>query len=107
MTPLGFSSDPHVQYLAQILEEIAQGRLKIPRFQRPLVWDWDLRLDLLRSIRRGIPMGAVMVWRTNTNPINCYEGFGRFRFRKQTLPSANQYILDGVQRLTTLYSALY
>lgn len=103
---LGFTSDPHVQYLSQILAEIALGHLKIPKFQRPVVWEWDRQLDLLRSIRDGIPMGAVMVWRTNTNRIRSYENFGKLKLPTSSSTGANVYLLDGVQRLSTLIAAL-
>jgi hypothetical protein len=107
MSQLGFSSDPHVQYLSQILDEIRQGYLQIPRFQRPVVWDWEQRLDLLRSIRQGIPMGAVMVWRTNVRLIKTYHEFGRFRFPNPPAVTAYQFLLDGVQRLSTLLVSLH
>lgn len=102
-----FYSDPHVQFLSQLLEEISEGGMQVPRFQRPLVWRWDRRLELLRSIRDGIPIGSVMVWRTNDVAIECYERLGPYRLRTPSPNSTRQYILDGVQRLSTLYGALH
>src|SRR5215212_6030319 len=102
-----FYSDPHVQFLSQILEEIGGGGLQVPRFQRPLVWNWERRLELLRSIRDGIPIGAIMVWRTNTVIIDCYEKLGPHVLQEPAPGMTRQYILDGVQRLSTLYGALY
>ena len=102
-----FYSDPHVQFLSQLLEEIGEGGMQVPRFQRPLVWDWDRRLELLRSILDGIPIGAIMVWRTNTVHIDCYDRLGPFLLTSPADRSARQYILDGVQRLSTLYGALH
>lgn len=102
-----FYSDPHIQFLSQLLEEIGEGGLQVPRFQRPLVWDWERRLELLRSIRDGIPIGAIMVWRTNTVIIECYDKLGPYRLKEPPLGATRQYILDGVQRLSTLYGALH
>src|SRR5437763_10753368 len=59
------TSEPIIQYLYQLIDSIAEGRLLIPRFQRPLVWLWDRQSELLRSVKDGIPMGAVMIWRTS------------------------------------------
>src|SRR4051794_3202595 len=103
-----FYSDPHVIFLSQLLEEVAAGFIQVPRFQRPLVWDWERRRELLRSVREGIPMGSIMVWRTNKDLIEGYHKLGPH----QLLPppsdvNARQYLLDGVQRLSTLYGALH
>lgn len=104
---LGFYSDPHVQFLSQLLEEIGDGGLQVPRFQRPLVWNWERRLELLRSIRDGIPIGAIMVWRTSTVLIDCYDNLGPHPLKRPLPGATRQYILDGVQRLSTLYGALH
>ncbi len=102
-----FYSDPHVQFLAQLLEEVSGGYLQVPRFQRPMVWLWERRLELLRSIRDGIPIGAIMVWRTASAEIECYTHLGPHRLAEPPSGSTRQYLLDGVQRLSTLYGALH
>lgn len=107
MSTPSFHSDPHVQYLTQIMDEIRDGLIQIPRFQRPMVWDWERRLELLRSIRDGIPMGAIMVWRSPKTEIECYHHLGPHRLEIPTSTGSRQYLLDGVQRLSTLYGALH
>lgn len=104
-----FISEPQVQYLSQLLEEIRRGYLQVPRFQRPFIWTLGQRLELLRSIRDGIPIGTIMLWRTHLTDIATYDKLGPH----QLLPApagkevVRQYLLDGVQRLSTLYGALY
>ncbi len=102
-----YLADPHVQYLWQLLDDLGRGLIQVPRFQRPLVWDLDRRLELLRSIRDGIPMGTIMLWRTNNKDVSCYHRFGPYKIPPTPEGSAQQYVLDGVQRLSTLYAALY
>lgn len=99
-----YHSDPHVTFLSKLLEEMREGVIQVPKFQRPLVWSWDDRRELLRSIRDGIPMGAVMVWRASEQKLKCYENLGPFKIRSRS--AAPQYLLDGVQRLSTLLGAL-
>lgn len=99
-----YHADPHVTYLSQLLEEIREGVIQVPRFQRPFVWDWEDRLELLRSIRDGIPMGAVMVWRSSGAALDCYSTIGPHKIVQAG--NSPQYLLDGVQRLTTLLGAL-
>ena len=102
-----FASEPQIQYLEQLLDEIKRGQLRVPRFQRPFVWKPDQRLELLRSVRDGIPFGTIMVWRT-TRLVSTYESLGAYRLDTpdEDGDSVRQYILDGVQRLSTLFSAL-
>jgi hypothetical protein len=107
MSAANYLSDPHVQYLWQILDDLGNGLIQVPRFQRPLVWDLDRRLELLRSIRDGIPLGAIMLWRTTHTAVSCYDSFGPYKIPPPPQGSSRQYLLDGVQRLSTLYAALY
>jgi hypothetical protein len=102
-------ADPHVTSLSQLLEDIRQGFLLVPRFQRPFIWSVDKQLELLRSIRDGLPIGSIMIWRTRTQELPCYERMGRHRLdqRDLGLGSTRQYVLDGFQRLSTLYGALH
>lgn len=107
MTIASYVSDPQVQYLSQLLEELGRGQIQVPRFQRPLVWEPLQQLELLRSVRDGIPMGALMVWRTEKLDVQCYPTLGRYQLNKPSSKegAVRQYLLDGVQRLSTLYAA--
>lgn len=97
--------EPYVQYAYQLLDQISAGRLRIPKFQRQLVWEWDRQQELLRSIRDGIPMGAVMLWETRGRKIQSQDML--YGHRLGSPPAGNQtYILDGLQRLNTLFAAL-
>lgn len=101
-----YYSEPHIQFLSQLLVEIARGELLIPRFQRPFVWRPQQQLDLLNSIRQGIPIGAIMVWRTAVSQISCYDTLGPFSLQRRDIIGTRDYLLDGVQRLSTLFGAL-
>jgi hypothetical protein len=102
----GYLADPTIQTLTSVLREIEQGLLVFPRFQRPFVWTPVQRLELVKTILRGLPIGTFMTWRTSTE-IPVFTNAGPW-----ALPSAanamagRQYVLDGLQRLTTLYVAL-
>lgn len=103
----GFYSEPQIRYLPQVLEEIANGQIIIPKFQRPLVWPKDMRLALLGSILESIPIGTVMLWRTRATKIAVKTQLGPFELpRPDPHAPVRQYLLDGEQRLTTLFFAL-
>lgn len=100
------TSEPIIQYLYQLIEAIAEGRLLIPRFQRPLVWRWDRQAELLRSVKDGIPMGAIMIWRTAGERIKSQEILAGHRLASPRPDTPHEYLLDGLQRLSTLFAAL-
>jgi hypothetical protein len=89
-----------------LLKDIHDGKIQLPDFQRGWVWDDDHIRDLLVSIARSFPVGAVMLLETGgdinfqTRPIEGLENSEA----KNTLPE--KLILDGQQRLTTLTQAL-
>jgi Protein of unknown function DUF262 len=101
-----FYSDPQVTHLVNLLDDIGRGFLQVPRFQRPLSWDVDRQLELLRSVRSGVPCGAIMVWRSNRDDLSVYDHLGPYQLPPPPRGASRQYILDGVQRLSTLYGAL-
>lgn len=92
--------------LNDLLREIKKGKIQLPDFQRGWVWDDDHIRDLLVSIARSFPIGAVMLLegggnvRFETRPVEGLEG----EIPKEREPE--KLILDGQQRLTTLFQAL-
>jgi len=101
-----FTMEPRVSYLSELLKEIYEGFLKIPRFQRDLVWKPQQQRDLLCSIFEGLPIGALLVWNTRLTNITVYDRIGPFPVRKDVVTSTNLYLMDGLQRLSTLYGTL-
>lgn len=102
-----YVQEPTVQYLHQVLEELARGYLQIPQFQRGFVWTDEQRLELLRSIQAGIPIGSLLVWRTELTSLRSIDTIGPHRL--PTRPPASglrSYLLDGLQRVSTLYGCL-
>lgn len=94
---------PTVERLPVILEELHTGSLRIPPFQRDFEWEGPQRLALFDSILRGLPTGSLMVWRT-AHKLHAENPLGPYPLTFTDEPS--QYLLDGRQRMTTLYAAL-
>lgn len=92
--------------LSQLLNDIKIGKVQLPDFQRGWVWDDDHVRDLLVSIARSFPVGAVMLLETGgevrfqTRPVEGLEKSIDVSVEPQKL------ILDGQQRLTTLTQAI-
>ncbi|CAO1662065.1 GmrSD restriction endonuclease domain-containing protein [Salinicola sp. NYA28a] len=91
--------------LPELIKDITTGKIQLPDFQRGWVWDDDHVRNLLVSIARSFPVGAVMLMETG--------GEVRFQTRPvegidpNTVPKDPDYlILDGQQRLTSLTQAV-
>lgn len=90
--------------LKKLLDDVENLKIQLPDFQRGWVWDDDRIKGLLASISRGFPVGAIMTLisggeiKLKTRTIEGVAGNGS--------DSAEAFLLDGQQRLTSLYQSL-
>lgn len=106
MASRSFFDQPALPRLPQLLGEVRSGRILIPRFQRPFEWDDKRRVLLLDSIAKGVPIGSLLVWQTKTKTLSTFEKIGRFPIvASKDSRGHNTYLIDGHQRLTTLFAA--
>jgi hypothetical protein len=103
-----YLTQPTIERIWTLLKEIREGRLRVPRFQRAFVWRPDQRIELMESIYEGQPIGALLFWRTRHLEIPFYDwrGVVPVEAPRDHTRETRDYVLDGHQRLTTLYSAL-
>ena len=112
MSRPAYLSQPNIQRLPNLLRDVREGEIRVPRFQRPFVWTTEQRLLLLQSIYEGMPIGSFLIWRTKEQDLQCYDRLGPLHLAWSSRDSEEeeggirQYLLDGHQRLTTLYVAL-
>lgn len=95
----------HDTPLQDILKGISTGLTRLPDFQRGWVWDDERIRALIASITCSYPVGAVMFLE--------YGGDG-IRFKSRTFTNVSDddktpemLVLDGQQRLTSIYCAMY
>lgn len=97
--------ESHDKKLDDFLKMVEEGKAQLPDFQRSWVWDDTKICKLIESITSGFPMGAAMFLANGGEHI-------RFKYRKfEGVESENDVtpewlVLDGQQRLTTLYQVL-
>ena len=84
--------------LSTILDQIDAGSMLLPEFQRGYVWNRDQVRGLMKSMYHGFPVGALLVWET--------EGSGQAVRGGATTAGPKQLLLDGQQRVTTLYGVV-
>lgn len=82
-----------------ILSQIDLGSYAMPVFQRGYVWNRDQVRKLMNSLYKGYPIGQLLVWNTATNT-EISKGDGPLT------PGNVNLILDGQQRITTLYGVI-
>ena len=97
--------NPVSERIAALIRRIDQGDIKLPTFQRPQVWDVGQAVDLLDSINRGYPVGSLLFWLTG-HQLGAERDIGGFELPETPERYPRNYVLDGQQRLTTLYAVL-
>jgi len=87
-----------------VIRLASQGRLRMPSFQRAFRWEAKDRRALLDSIYRGYPVGTLLLWK---NPPSATEAGRPLGVKSVAKPQGDQYlVVDGQQRLTTLWEGL-
>ncbi len=98
--------------LLGLLSLVERDEIVLPAMQRPFVWKEDRIYRLLDSLLRGFPIGAVMLWSTTT--VQRFRRLPRdvdtdttavFNFETTTDKKNRYLVLDGQQRLTSLFAA--
>jgi hypothetical protein len=93
---------PSSPRLASLLSDVERGNIKIPVFQRQYIWTDEQIISLLDSIYRGYPVGSLLMWSTKEE-LKHERNVGGFKLPDTPEDYPVNYILDGQQRLTTLY----
>ena len=110
--------------IRDVIEDINSRKIYLPAIQRKYVWGDDQIVRLMDSIMLGYPIGTFLFWKVKKTVINQKE-YSMYEFIKDyhdrdmyKNPSAPQpfpigspdetiwAVLDGQQRLTSLYIAL-
>lgn len=85
----------------QLIEKIDMGELGLPELQRPFIWK-DVKVrDLFDSMMRGYPIGYLMIWECPSLEKKKHIGI-----EKREYGTPKEVIIDGQQRLTSLYAVM-
>ena len=95
---------PEVVFLGKLVERVADGKIRVPRFQRAFVWKQPDLSALLDSVLRGFPIGSILVWDTEEN-IESTSRIGPVEISPRPKGQTG-YLLDGQQRVSTLVGTL-
>lgn len=85
----------------QLIEKIDTGELGLPELQRPFIWKDTKVRDLFDSMMRGYPIGYLMLWECPN-----LEKKKTIGVENHSYESPREVIIDGQQRLTSLYAVM-
>lgn len=88
-----------------LITDIEKGLIKIPQFQRNFVWDPSMSANLMDSIVKGYPIGTFIFWKTKER-LKSIRNIGGQNFPEADSGDFLNFVLDGQQRLTSLYASL-
>lgn len=86
-----------------LFTEIDTGRIKIPQFQRDFVWDKEQTARLIDSLIKGFPIGNFIFWKTK-DKLREVRNIGNVSLPDTPAGEFVYYVLDGQQRITSLYA---
>jgi len=97
---------PSVLHLPTIFRQISAGDIRNPAFQRQFVWDQKQIIELLQSVIEGFPIGSILLWGVDERVLRIAQS------EEKAFPSVQEryptnYVLDGMQRLSTLYGVFH
>lgn len=97
---------PSAMQLGDLVRQIELGAVKVPQFQRDFVWSRTKSAKLIDSLLRGFPIGTFILWKTKEE-LRTVRNIGDIDFPQTPLGDYTQYVLDGQQRLTSIFATLH
>ena len=89
--------------IRKVIDHVQEGQIRIPAFQRGFIWEPDRVAFLMDSIYKSYPYGALLFWRTNET-LRVERNLGPFELPEPKEDYPIDYVLDGQQRITSLYA---
>lgn len=89
--------------IREVVEQIESGQIRVPAFQRGFVWEPERVAQFIDSLYKGYPFGALLFWRTNEQ-LKSERALGPFTLPAPKADYPIDYVLDGQQRVTSVYA---
>lgn len=92
-------------HITDIINDVKRGYIKIPQFQRDFIWSKEKAASLMDSILKGYPIGTMILWKTKET-LRSIRNLGGVDLPETPTGDFIQYVLDGQQRLTSIFATL-
>jgi len=94
-------SDPLT--VQKAIDRLLDGTIRIPGFQRRFVWPPEKAALLMDSLYKQYPVGSILLWRTGSR-LKTENKLGVFELPPPQKDYPVDYVLDGQQRLTSIFT---
>ena len=92
-------------HITDLINDIKRGYIKIPQFQRDFIWKKEKAASLMDSIIKKYPIGTIILWKTKET-LRSVRNLGGAELPQTPDGDFIQYVLDGQQRLTSIFATL-
>lgn len=89
--------------IRKLIDHVIDGVIRVPAFQRGFVWKPDAVAFLMDSLYRDFPIGNLLLWQTREK-LEKEKELGPFALPDPKKDWPIQYVLDGQQRITSIFS---
>jgi hypothetical protein len=96
--------DPGKYNFLTLMNDIENGRVRLPPFQREFVWNPTKVMDLMDSIYKGFPIGSFFYWKAERKYVTLFRDIKSLSLPSPALDQELFFILDGQQRLTSIWA---
>src|SRR5579859_485081 len=94
---------PSAVKIDKLISRVSESDIKIPAFQRQFVWDQEQVIELLDSIYSNYPIGSILLWNSQER-LKSTRNICGFVIPERADAYPVNYVLDGQQRLSTIYA---
>lgn len=95
---------PSALKIDRLVSRISDGDIKIPAFQRGFVWKQEQIIELLDSLYHNYPIGSILLW-SSSERLKSSRNIGGLKLPDREPDYPVNYVLDGQQRLSTIFAA--
>src|SRR5450756_901912 len=92
--------------LANLVVAVGRGQYRIPQFQRDYVWEKSKVIELFDSIYKEYPIGSFFLWKAGRDHNRLFRHSVSLNIPPVRDDDDISFILDGQQRITSLYLTL-
>jgi len=96
--------DPGKYNFPTLMNDIENGRVRLPPFQREFIWTPTKVIALMDSIYKGFPIGSLFYWRAERKYVELFRDIKSLRLPAPAQDQELFFILDGQQRLTSIWA---
>lgn len=94
-----------IDSLRGLIDDVQEGRLRLPAFQRSFTWRNDQMADLFDSVAQGYPIGSLFLWNTMGDHVTS-DHIGPFAQPARKPGAPVSLVIDGQHRIVTLVGVL-